>query len=214
MTGRWALVAVAMLATAAGVTDGATIVPRPPSCVPDNENVVFSLKIEPASGWASVRIYFRKYGERDFYFLEARPAEPGRYWMVLPKPKDETKSVEYYFVARDADGKATSTAPQILPVLSDCKVELTPEEEKYAENLVVGETIKDQHDKEVAGFQCEGVISRIDTVGALTPDNECRKVLAARLVRQRKIWIPIIAVGGAGGTVAIIRRNEPSKSRP
>jgi hypothetical protein len=168
--------------------------------------------IVPAGGWASVRVYFRKGGEQQFYYLEQRVAGEGRYWAALPKPEPDTKTVEYYLAVEDADGKVTTSPPQVLQVSSGCSLTLSAEEAKYAKNLVIGETAPEQRDKEVLGFMCDGIVSRINARGDLLPDEQCRKILADQ--QKRAVWLPIAAVGSVGSGVVIIRKGEQSQARP
>jgi hypothetical protein len=188
------------------------VTPRPPACIPTAGNSVVATTIAPASGWASVRVYFRKGGEKQYYYLEARVQGDGRYWVALPKPEFDTKTVDYYLAVEDAGGKVTTTAPQTLQVTGGCSASLTTEEGKYAKNLVIGETFPEQREKQVLGFMCDGIISRINARGDLLPDEQCRKILAAQ--QRKAVWLPIAAIGSAGSGVVIIHKPEQSQARP
>jgi len=191
-----------------------------PSCAPSGGNSVLALSTTPESGWSSVRTYFRRAGSADFYYVEMRSAGLGKYWAALPRPEDATTVVEVQMAVRDAEGKETRAPLQKLPVTTSCSLILTPEQDRFAQNLVVGETARGQAGQVISGFRCDGVISRIEATGALRPDESCRRVLmeqaaaAADEENKRKV-IPLILLGGGG--VALVTHKEPpeaSQARP
>jgi len=201
------------------------IMPVLPQCLPQCGNAVVSAIITPPSGWASVRVYFREKGEKDYYYLEMRAESGGQYWVVLPKPLCKTKKVEIYLTAKDASGNVTISPVAKIDVKSDCKVTLTPEQYRYAQNLVVGETTPAQKGNRIVGFCCEGVVSRIDSTGALLNDEYCIK----ELMTNPKVCcncgggagvaviLPVAGVGAAaGGLIGAqsSKSNECSVSRP
>jgi len=196
----------------------ASINPNFPTCIPEDGNSVVSAVVTPQSGWATVRTYFRKLGTHDWYWVEARNEGAGAYWGVLPRPQDYTETVEMQIVAKDADGKETKTPIQKVNVTSGCKPVFTVPQSHMSQNLVVGETIIEQRDQEVFGFQCPGVISRVDYTGELKPDEYCRKAAVAGAAWPKGILIPALAaLGGAGVTYAIVKDCEcevKSPSRP
>ena len=191
-----------------------------PNCAPSRGNSVIALSTTPESGWSSVRTYFRKTGSPDFYYVEMRSAGVGKYWAALPRPEESTTTVEVQMAVRDAEGKETRAPLQKLPVTTSCSLTLTPEQNGFAQNLVVGETTLSQAGQVVAGFRCDGVISRIEANGSLKPDESCRRILmeeaqAAAEDENRRRLIPLIILGGGG--VAIIAPKEPpeaSQPRP
>jgi hypothetical protein len=209
----------AVLWSAAALAAPPSLTPAIPGCLPAEGNGVISLQVKPENGWSSVRLYFRKVGSPFFYFLEMRSAGSGVYWAVLPRPDDTTTAVEVRLSVKDADGNETTTAVQKIPVTTSCDTVLTLEQSRYAQNLVVGETMENQAGLVLTGFLCDGVISRIDSRGMLKPDESCRRVLmidAATAEQQNKQGLlPIILLAGGGAT--IIRPAEPpeaSKPRP
>lgn len=182
-----------------------------PSCVPSKGNAVVKAVLEPATGWALVRVYFRAVNHQGEYYMEMRALGDGSYFAVLPKPESRVATVEMYVLARDAEGKPVKTEPTLVNVTGGCKVTLTPEEQSYAQNLVVGNTLADQEGKTVLGFLCDGIVSRIDLRGALRPDEECRKVLIAA---GGNILIPALAVGAAGAGAVIIEKDDKEVNSP
>lgn len=188
-----------------------------PNCAPARGNSVIDLSTRPERGWSSVRTYFRKAGSPDFYYVEMRSAGWGKYWAALPRPEETTTTVEVQMAVRDAEGKESRTPIQGVPVTTSCSLSLSPEEYGFAQNLVVGETSPSQTGQVVAGFLCDGVISRIDANGNLKPDESCRRIemLQAAAAAGRPTLIPLIILGGGG--VALIKHKEPpeaSQPRP
>jgi hypothetical protein len=210
--------AVAMTAPAVLHAQVAAINPGFPTCMPEEGNSVVTAKLVPENGWATVRTYFRELGSNDWYWVEARNEGRGAYWCVLPRPEDETTTVEMQIRARDAEGKETTTQIQRVNVTSSCKPVFTPPQSHLAQNLVVGETVIGQRDKEILGFVCPGVISRVDYTGELKPDEYCRKaaILAAASAQNKSVLIPLLVLGGGGGVIAVVDDDDPpaSPSRP
>jgi hypothetical protein len=210
---RWPRVATAALIGVASVCGGAeTMTPGIPPCIPVRGNSIVSLSVSPETGWSSVRTYFRKAGSPDFYYVEMRSAGQGRYWAALPRPEESTATVEVQMAVRDVEGKETRAPLDKIPVTTSCGQTLTSEQNGYAQNLVVGETLPSQEGEVVSGFLCDGVISRIDSGGNLRPDEACRKALMAAAAQNRKIIIPLIILG-AGGIVYVTHREPPEASQ-
>ena len=189
-----------------------------PNCASSLGNSVIALSTTPESGWSSVRTYFRMAGSPDFYYVEMRSAGLGKYWAALPRPEESTTTVEVQMAVRDAEGKETRAPLQKLPVTTSCGLTLTPEQNGFAQNLVVGETMLTQAGQVVAGFRCDGVISRIEANGSLKPDESCRRILMAEAQaaveeENRRRVIPLIILGG-GGIAIIAHKDPPEASQP
>jgi hypothetical protein len=210
------LVVVALTAPASLHAQTAAINPGFPTCMPEEGNSVVTLTIVPETGWATVRTYFRELGSNDWYWVEARNEGKGAYWCVLPRPEDETKTVEMQIRARNGEGKETTTSIQRVNVTSSCKPVFTPPQAHLAQNLVVGETIIGQRDKEILGFVCPGVISRVDYTGELKPDEYCRKaaILLAASAQNKAALIPLLVLGGGGGVIAIVDDDDDPPASP
>jgi hypothetical protein len=159
-----------------------TIVPKLglPWCVASGANTVVVVEGMPETGWASVRVYFRRGGEHNFYYLEARLAESGRFWVTLPKPEPDTSSVECFAAGVDREGLATAAPLVTVAVDSSCPTSLTGEEVSLAQNLVVGETSDDQRGLPVSGFLCDGIIARITVRRELQPSEDCSRTFPER----------------------------------
>jgi hypothetical protein len=207
-----AFVASTVLAVSAGAQQ-VVLSTTVPNCIPSNGNAVVSLGVKPDTGWSSVRVYFREHGQDAWYFLEMRSVGMGRYWATLPLPDNGNRAVDIRFVVRDENGVETTSELQQVPVTTDCKQDLTSEQNTFAHNLVVGETTIDQRDKKVYGFQCPGIVSRLQPDGDLRPDAYCRMaLLALRPPKERLLLLLPLALvpgtsggvirGGGGGTIS------------
>ncbi len=200
-----ALAAIVAALLIVGPLGAAEITPSVPTCVPADGNAVVSATLSPQTGWSNVRVYFREAGAGPFYFLEMRADGNGNFWAALPKPKTETETVDVYMVGTLADGSEVRTTQTAVPVLGTCVSELTRDQNIYAQNLVVGETVVDQQGKEVVGFRCDGIVSRIVWNGDLRSDNECRREMLAAATGEeggRRKWLIPLAIIGAGGAGA------------
>jgi hypothetical protein len=181
-------------------------------CVPVEDNSVFNARVQPEVGGAAPRLYFRWREHGTFYWVPMNPAGAGRYWAVLPKPEKTTENVERYVSVVDGGGRELArSASATIPVDRDCKVSLDAKQKGQAENLVVGETALPQKGRDVLGFLCDGIVSRIDANGILRADDACRTCVVAWWKRY-----PILAVPAATGVGIIIHKKppEPSPSRP
>jgi hypothetical protein len=121
-----------------------------------------------------------------------------------------TEAGEYYVAVVDGSGKVLGRSEmRTAEVRKDCKVNLTPQQEGFAKNLVIGETAAWQKDEEVFHWECTGVTTRRDPLNVLRADDKCRACLIAA-------WWPAGAAGGAIALVGIIDDDpiDVSPSRP
>ena len=209
---RWAVVAI-VLGSAVAQAAPPAMNPSVPTCIPKDGNSVVSMVVNPETGWGSVRVYFRKAGSPDFYFLEMRSVGRGNYWAVLPRPEAGTTVADLQFAVRDGEGKETRSAVQQVSVTSNCPMSLSAEQETFARNLVVGETQVLQAGEVLQGWQCTGVVSRIGASGQMRYDDTCRsKVIAAAAGAAASsslaLWVPLGAAAGAAVGGAVIHQHE------
>src|ERR1044072_954670 len=66
------------------------------ACIPKNGHAVAQAVAGPVTNTDEVRIYFRRQGYGDFYWVPARPTSDGRFWGVLPVPEPDNKQAEAY----------------------------------------------------------------------------------------------------------------------
>ncbi len=204
------LVAAAMLLSVVGTAEAAPplLTPSVPSCLSRGNTVVF-LSLKPETGWSSVRVYFRRAGLPDFYYLELRSDGRGNYWATLPLPEDETRSAEVQFGVKDAEGVETRSALLKLHDEAGCSTQLSQEQQRFARNLVVGETVMGQTGQVLHGWKCPGVVSRINLDGQLRPDANCRAAMLALAAHDRdKLLLPLIFLGGGGVGGVIVHLTE------
>ena len=167
-------------------------VPIPLACIPDKGNARITVQVTDTP--TSVRVYYRAREEAQEYYEEMRPGTAGgSFWAMLPIPKNDTKGVVYRIQETDAEGKTVSSPALDVPVNSSCPpVVPTQEEQKFAENLVIGQTAEKQTTVP-PGFECDGIVSKITVAGDVKSNDECRKPVAA--------WIAGAAALVAGGLV-------------
>lgn len=211
----WLAFLAPLAASAAAPVVTSVVSPAFPSCLPRSGNGVVSVTLKPETGWSSVRVYFRRVGSPDFYFLEMRSDGAGNYWAVLPRPESGTTVVDIQFAVTDIEGNQTRSPLQQVNVLADCTASLSPGQEQFARNLVVGETAVLQAGEPLLGWQCTGVVSRIGVSGQMRYDDTCRsQVIAAALGAEASqnlaTWIPLAAIGGGivGGGIIYEREHE------
>jgi hypothetical protein len=121
-----------------------------------------------------------------------------------------TEAGEYYVAVVDGSGKVLGRSEmRTAEVKKDCKVNLTPQQEGFAKNLVIGETAAWQKNDEVFHWECTGITTRRDPLNVLRADEKCRACLIAA-------WWPAGAAGGAIALVGIIDDDpiDVSPSRP
>jgi len=205
-----------LLAAAAAFAAPPVMTPSVLTCLSKGTNTVVALSLKPETGWSSVRVYFRRAGLTDYYYLEMRSDGRGNYWAALPLPDQGTRSAEIQFAVKDAEGAETRSTLQKVDVTPTCAATLSSEEQRFARNLVVGETVMGQSGQVLNGWQCTGVISRINVDGQLRPDAACRAAVIAEAANDRdKVLLPIaILGGGVVGGVIVRTRENPTESNP
>ncbi len=206
--------AIFLLAAVSALAAPPVMVPSVPSCLSRGNTVVF-LSLKPETGWSSVRVYFRRAGLPDFYYLEMRSDGRGNYWATLPLPEDETRSADVQFAVRDAEGVETRSALLKLDEGSGCTTQLSQEQQRFARNLVVGETVMGQTGQALNGWKCPGVVSRINLDGQLRPDAACRAAMLALAAHDKdKLLLPLVFLGGAGVGGVIVHFTEEQECSP
>jgi hypothetical protein len=211
--GRWLLALVLLALAASAFAQAPVISPAPPKCIPKRDNAVVVAHVWPETGWSSVRVYFRKEGLADFYYLEMEQAEDATYWASLPKPEGDTKVVEIQVAVVDAQSRETRGPLDKVQVSSDCDLSLSAAELYAAQNLIVGETVQSQKGGAVVGFLCDGIISRLDLAGLLSGDEYCCQALMAAAGKGKKL-LPLLLLGGTGGSGAVKWEEEQETSPP
>ena len=122
----------------------------------------------------------------------------------------KTEAGEYFVAVVDGSGRLLGRSEmRSVEVKKDCKVSLTPQQEGFAKNLVIGETAAWQKNEEVFHWECTGITTRRDPQNVLRADEKCRACVVA-------LWWPPAAAGGAVAVVGVINDDpvEISRSRP
>jgi hypothetical protein len=208
------LALIGLLLGSAALADSPAITQELPGEWVRGANASVSVQLEPATVWSSVRVYFRAVDGEQPYFIEMRSAGGGRYWAALPKPSAGTAAVETYIVATDARGIPSRTEPAVIPVVDAGRAELATEHAAFAAHLVIGETTPAQQGARVSGFECEGIVSRLNADGMLRLDEACRREQLAAGKGAKRALIPLAAVGAVGGAWAALEGGEKTSGSP
>lgn len=182
-------------------------------CIPRGGNTVVPAAAAPVPQGAEVRVYFRRQGYGDFYWVHARPdaAVDARhaFWAVLPIPEPDNDLAEVYAAIYGADGMplAQSRVRQV-PVREDCRVELDDQQRADATHMSIGETALGQMFRKVAWWRCEGVRERINVRGERRDDEVCAPV---PLWWERAEMLVPFVVAGAGGITTVVIDDEPPR---
>ena len=124
--------------------------------------------------------------------------------------------MDLQFVVKNGEGVETRSPLQTANVTSSCTTNLSPEQERFAHNLVVGESVIDQVGAVLDGWQCTGVVSRINVNGQLRPDATCRAVaIATAAGATEKVLLPAALLAGAavGGVIVYKREHKEETCR-
>lgn len=193
----------------------------PPTCVAPGLSSVVSVALQPETGWSEVRAYFRAAGTPDYYYVVLRNEGSGQYWATLPLPQTDTSAVELYVSAVDAEGVAHDGEPVTVQTAPVCTAALTPAQTSYSQNLVVGETAASQSGQRVAGFLCDGIVSRIIPTGEVRTDAVCRGEALAKAAEgageasdKQGILVPVAVIGAMGAGVVILSDRDEQPVSP
>ncbi len=208
------LLAAAILAVAASPLLAQSISLGEPSCLPLERNAVVHATATGEAPGGSTRLYFRWKGHGDFYWVGMETAEGGRVWATPPKPRRQNDSVEEYAALLDAAGREIARSEtRAVPVTRDCRADLSPRERGFAENLTIGETVPNQQGKDVMGFLCDGIVTRVNGAGIRRADEACRTCVVAWW-QKNDVLVPVATLGGVTTITIIENSPEPSPSRP
>jgi hypothetical protein len=169
------IVIAAMTCAPAALAAGVEVSAIP--CISSTQNPRVVASVPP--NIRSLRVFFRAEGPGSDYFVYMRSDERGRWWAFLPMPEATTRSVVYRIGGADEKGIPVSSPVLTTSVVPTCPSQvMTADEQRFAQNLIVGLTIAAQSPIP-AGFQCRGIVSYIAANGELKPNDECRRKLAA-----------------------------------
>lgn len=120
-----------------------------------------------------------------------------------------SEPAEYFVATVDSTGRVVSRSDmRVVEVKSDCKVTLTPQQDGYAKNLVIGETSAWQAADDVFHWECNGVVTRVNPQNVLRADDNCRACIIA--------WWPVAVPAGLVALIPIVEDDpiDVSPSRP
>jgi hypothetical protein len=183
------------------------------SCVPKNGHALAQAIAAPTPAGSQVRIYFRRQGYGDFYWVPARPTSDGRFWGVLPVPEPDNLQAEVYAAVVAPGGIPLAQSPvRSVPVEKDCRTHLDTAQSADATSLIVGETSLGQKFRKVAWWQCEGIRERIDVKGERRNDEAC--VPIPLWWERPELLAPFAVVAGGGITTVVIGSPPPPQGPP
>ncbi len=208
------LLAAAVLAAVASPVLAQHIMLPEMSCLALERNTAVHTTATGEAPGGTTRLYFRWKGHGDFYWVEMAPEGGGRAWATLPKPRRQNDTVEQYAALLDDAGHEIARSEmRMVQVKADCRTDLTPKERGFAENLTIGETTAPQRGRDVLGFLCDGVVTRVNPAGIRRADDACRACVVAWW-QQNEVLLPLAGLGGVT-TISITEPNpEPSPSQP
>ncbi len=178
-------------------------------CIPRDGHALTQAVAGPLNPTDEVRIYFRRQGYGDFYWVPARPTSDGRFWGVLPVPEPDNKMAEVYAAVVGADKVPRSQSRIITsPVEANCRVQLGNAQRADSEHLTVGETSLGQKFRKVAWWQCDGIRERVDVRGERRDDEAC---LPIAWWTRPELIAPLVLVTG-GGITTIVPEPPPELS--
>lgn len=197
------VVGCSLIALALGSVAGAQVsivTPEPLECMPPNGHTVVWSDVDPVPNETDeVRIYFRRQGFGDFYYVIMEVPDddvPTRYRGVVPVPEPDNEYAEYYLgVVNEAGTLLSRSETSTIPILDDCDVET---DDGY--EFVVGETSAAQEGRKIAWWQCEDVTARIDVYGEQRDEGACVPIIY--WWQRPEIVVPV-ALGTVGSIILI-----------
>lgn len=200
-------VGLMLMTTAAFGVEAPPLVTPVPCATPGvNPRVTAQIPASLTNGYRP-RVFFRANGQTAEYYVEMQRGANGMWWAILPAVDTGTASITYRVGALDSSKNWVTSAPITTPTSATCPtVTLTPEEQRQAQNIVLGMTTTQP--PVPTGFSCRGVVSVITADGQMRPATECRAVLAAAGAPGAGAAAPgAAAATGAGlsaGTIAAL----------
>ncbi|HXT50780.1 MAG TPA: hypothetical protein VN811_07045 [Thermoanaerobaculia bacterium] len=171
------------------------------ACIPRDGHAVAQAVAGPLNNTDEVRIYFRRTGYGDFYWVPARPTSDGRFWGVLPVPEPDNKQAEVYAAVVASTGQPRAQSRVIrVPVEPNCREQLGNAQQADSEHLIVGETSLGQKFRKVAWWRCDGIRERVDVRGERRDDEAC---LPLAWWQRPEMLAPLLVVGAGGGIILV-----------
>jgi hypothetical protein len=124
--------------------------------------------------------------------------------------RQKYEPAEYYGAVVDPSGRVLAVSPmRVAPVEDRCPVQLTPQQQGFAHNLVIGETAPwQQRGERPFHWLCDHVVTRVNYQNILRADEVCRACVVAWW-KKKEFLIPLAA--GVGGSIVgvIIDDDDP-----
>jgi hypothetical protein len=172
------------------------------ACIPRQGHAVAQAVAGPLDPREEVRVYFRRQGYGDFYWVPAHPSSDGRFWGILPVPEPDNQLAEVYAAVVTSTGVPRAQSRIItVPVDTNCRVQqLGNAQQADSQHLIVGETSLGQKFRKVAWWQCDGIRERVDVRGERRDDESC---LPVAWWERPEILAPMVLITGGGITTVV-----------
>ena len=179
-------------------------------CIPRDGHALAQAVAGPLNPTDEVRVYFRRQGYGDFYWVPARPTSDGRFWGVLPVPEPDNQMAELY-AAVVAPNNVPRAQSRIItsPVEPNCRGQLGNAQRADSQHLIVGESSLGQKFRKVAWWQCDGIRERVDVRGERRDDESC---LPIAWWQRPELLAPLALVTGGGITTVVPTEPPPELS--
>lgn len=181
------------------------VVTAPLECLPANGNAAGRVSVQPDLDRFDVRLYFRRDGFGDFYYVEMEREDQGVFTGVFPVPEESNERSEYYAAVLDGGRVVSQSAVRQVDVTPDCDPHLTSEQRQRASQLRIGETSLSQKYRKVAWWECIGVSERIDVFGEVRDDTSC---IPVAWFTRPEMLVPV-SLAGVGVTSVVIIDEAP-----
>lgn len=204
------LLCLLVTAAAPAAAQAPRVLVAPVQCLPATGNGLATASIEPDVEGRETRLYFRRDGYGDFYWVDLVREEPGVHWGVFPVPEEANQITEYYVAVLEGGQVLAQSPVRTVAVDPDCDPGLDEEQRQRAANLAIGETSLSQKHRKVAWWECIGVTERIDIFGERREDHACRPI---GWWDRPEMLVPF-GLAGAGITTIVIIDEEPPPGGP
>ncbi len=211
-----AFVSIALVSLAAQTHSGGGDTPEighaPFECISRGTYPRVEASVASAHVVARTRVYFRAHLERDWYFVDMKASDAGRFITYLPKPLPDTQRIDYYVYALDSEAQTTQTREFEPAVSTYCPAE-TGDAAVPPPGLTIGGTRAGQL-QVPPGFGPDGITAFVAAAGTMVrnePDAPAPQPKTGGK-GSKKMLLAGGGVAVAGGLVAAVAGGGGSSS--
>jgi hypothetical protein len=135
----WLLIIVLIARPGLAEEAAVTIWHDPPPCAVVDHPIPLSAKITAQTELQEARVYFKKWGTSDYYFVPLEHTNEATYTTVLPAPMETVTAVQYHIVAATQDGTSYRSPVLSVKVKSAAECPDAPRTEHPPEIVVCAE---------------------------------------------------------------------------